>query len=99
MAVGPGVPSDRVAALRKAFDDTMKDPAFLADAKKRSLDIEVHDRKHAHALVNKIVTASPDLVTRVKKSIGVDEWIVYLMTEGQDETLEAYGEIISAVRA
>ncbi len=29
----------------------------------------------------------------------MDEWIVYLMTEGQDETLEAYGEIISAVRA
>ena len=34
------------------------------------------------------------------EAIGVDEWIVYLMTEGQDETLEAYGsEIIPAVRA
>ena len=32
-------------------------------------------------------------------SIGVDEWIVYLMTEGQDETLEAYGEIIPAVNS
>ncbi len=33
-------------------------------------------------------------------SIGVDEWIVYLMTEGQDETLEAYGsEIIPAVKS
>ena len=32
--------------------------------------------------------------------IGVDEWIVYLMTEGQDETLEAYGaEIIPAVNS
>src|SRR6185312_3589747 len=28
----PGVPSDRVAALRRAFDETMTDPAFLADA-------------------------------------------------------------------
>jgi probable F420-dependent oxidoreductase len=35
---------------------------------------------------------------RELESIGVDEWIVYLMTEGQDETLEAYGEIISAVK-
>ena len=34
------------------------------------------------------------------EEIGVDEWIVYLMTEGQDETLEAYGaEIIPAVRS
>ena len=32
------------------------------------------------------------------EAIGVDEWIVYLMTEGQDETLERYGaEIIPAV--
>jgi tripartite-type tricarboxylate transporter receptor subunit TctC len=73
MAVGPGVPADRVAALRKAFDDTMKDPAFLADATKRNLDIDAQDWKQAHALVNKIVTASPALVTRVKKAIGADE--------------------------
>jgi probable F420-dependent oxidoreductase len=34
------------------------------------------------------------------EAIGVDEWIVYLMTEGQDETLEAYGaEIITAVNS
>jgi len=73
MAVGPGVPADRVAALRKAFDDTMKGPAFLADAKKRSLDIDARDWQHAHTLVNKIVKAPPDLVTRVKQSIGLDE--------------------------
>jgi len=73
MAVGPGVPADRVAALRKAFDDTMKDPAFLADAKKRNLDIDARDWQHAHALVNKIVGASPQLIARVKQSIGLEE--------------------------
>jgi tripartite-type tricarboxylate transporter receptor subunit TctC len=73
MAVGPGVPADRVAALRKAFDEVMKDPAFLADAKKRNLDIDPHNAAHAHALVNKIANASPDLVARVKKTIGLDE--------------------------
>ena len=35
----PGVPADRVAALRKAFMDTMKDKAFLAEAKKAQLEI------------------------------------------------------------
>ncbi len=33
-AMPPGVPADRVALVRKAFDDTMKDPKFLAEAKK-----------------------------------------------------------------
>jgi len=73
MVVGPGVPADRVAALRKAFDDTMKDPAFLAEAQKRSLDIDARNWQHTHALVEKITSASPDLVARVKKSIGADE--------------------------
>jgi tripartite-type tricarboxylate transporter receptor subunit TctC len=73
MAVGPGVPADRVAALRKAFDDLMKDQAFLDDAKKRSLDIDPRNAAHAHALVNKITSASPDLLTRVKKAIGQEE--------------------------
>ena len=37
IALGPGVPADRVAALRKAFDALMKDKEFLADAEKRKL--------------------------------------------------------------
>ena len=73
MVVGPGVPADRVAALRKAFMDTMKDPAFLALAKKRNIDIEPHDWQHTNALVKKIVGASPELIGRVKKSIGEEE--------------------------
>ena len=35
----PGIPADRVKALQAAFDATMKDPAFLADAKKQKLAI------------------------------------------------------------
>lgn len=70
MAVGPGVPADRVAALRKAFDETMKDDAFLADAKKRKLEIGPRNAAQVNALVNKLVSASPELVTRVKKAIG-----------------------------
>jgi hypothetical protein len=71
--VGPGVPAERVAALRQAFMATMKDPAFLALAKKRNLDIDPMDWKQTHALVKKITSASPELVARVKKSIGQDE--------------------------
>lgn len=35
----PGVPADRVAAMRQAFWDTFKDPDFLADAQKSRLDV------------------------------------------------------------
>ena len=35
----PGVPAERVAILRKAFDDTMADKAFVADAEKMGLEI------------------------------------------------------------
>jgi tripartite-type tricarboxylate transporter receptor subunit TctC len=36
----PGMPADRIAVLRKAFDDTMKDKAFLSDADKLRIDVE-----------------------------------------------------------
>jgi tripartite-type tricarboxylate transporter receptor subunit TctC len=72
MAVGPKVPAERVAALRKGFDALMKDPAFLADAKKRKLNIHPRNAAQTQALVAKIVGASPELVIRVKKAIGLD---------------------------
>ena len=39
----PGVPAERVALLRKAFDDTMKDPAYLKDAAAAGLDVSPVD--------------------------------------------------------
>ena len=41
----PGVPEERVKALRAAFDATMKDPDFLADAEKRDFDINPVPRR------------------------------------------------------
>ncbi|HEY4135351.1 MAG TPA: hypothetical protein VGO34_09055 [Alphaproteobacteria bacterium] len=35
----PGIPADRLAALRKAFDDMVKDPELLAEAQKTLTDI------------------------------------------------------------
>jgi tripartite-type tricarboxylate transporter receptor subunit TctC len=73
IVAGPGVPAERVDALRKAFEATVKDPAFLAMAQKRQVDIEWRDHQHTMSLVKKIVGASPDLIARVKKSIGQEE--------------------------
>ena len=69
LAVGPGVPKERVAALRKAFDDLMQDQEFLAAAKKRKLDINPRNAAATHALLEKITGASPELVGQVMKAI------------------------------
>jgi len=73
MAVGPGVPADRVAALRAAFAATVKDKAFLEEADKRKLAIHFRGAEQVTALVDKIVSASPDLVARVKKAVGATQ--------------------------
>jgi len=70
LAVGPGVPAARVAALRTAFDAMMKDPAFLDEARKRNLAISPRDWKEVTALTEKIVSASPEFVAKVKKAVG-----------------------------
>jgi tripartite-type tricarboxylate transporter receptor subunit TctC len=69
MAVGPGVPKDRVALLRKAFDDLMQDQEFLALAAKRKLDINPRNAAATNALLERVVGASPEFVARVMKAI------------------------------
>ena len=39
LVMPPGVPADRVAAMRKALVDTFNDPAFIADAEKNRMEI------------------------------------------------------------
>ena len=50
----PKMPKARVAALRKAFMDTVKDPAFLKDAKKRRLEIDPISGEEIEKLINEL---------------------------------------------
>lgn len=64
----PGTPPERVAALRKAFEATMKDPDFLAENKKLDLPVApVHHEKLA-AIVKSILSTPPDLVAKARKA-------------------------------
>jgi tripartite-type tricarboxylate transporter receptor subunit TctC len=57
LAAPPGVPADRLETLRRAFDDTMKDPEFLAEAEKLQLEIEpLRAREIDTLLANAFVT-------------------------------------------
>ena len=65
----PDVPADRAAAMQKAMMDTFKDPAFLAEAKKRQLDVNSQrSGQELHALLTRVYTeTAPHIVTRLRK--------------------------------
>jgi tripartite-type tricarboxylate transporter receptor subunit TctC len=63
------VPPDRVAALRKAFDDTMKDEAFLAEAKQYGLDMDPIDAARVTRIVNDVINAPADSIAKAKAAI------------------------------
>lgn len=57
LAAPPGVPADRVALLRRAFDATMKDPAFLRDAEKLGAEISPLPGEEVQQIVADVVKA------------------------------------------
>jgi hypothetical protein len=65
----PDVPRDRLAALRNAFDATMRDPAFIKDA--RSVDMQVRplDHEQAAKLAADIIALPPELVAKAKAAM------------------------------
>jgi tripartite-type tricarboxylate transporter receptor subunit TctC len=62
----PGTPADIVAILQKSFMATMKDSAFLADAKQRGLDIEPTEGAEIQTLVEMLYKTPPAVVERVR---------------------------------
>jgi tripartite-type tricarboxylate transporter receptor subunit TctC len=68
----PGVPKDRLEALRAAFLDTMKDPAYIAQAKKLKLDTETWQTGDAvERIVNEAFSLSPTLIQKAKAAIDL----------------------------
>ena len=70
LALGPNVPKERVAVLRKAFDELMADPVFLEEAAKRNLSITPRSAEEVQRLAERIVNASPEFIAKVKKEVG-----------------------------
>jgi hypothetical protein len=62
----PNVPAARVEALRRAFDATMKDPAFLAEAQKAGMDISPAPGELAQGVAASIANTPPAVLARAK---------------------------------
>jgi hypothetical protein len=60
----PGVPSDRLKALREAFEATAKDPAFLASAERAHRIIRVYTAVQIDALLKKSYALPPAVIQR-----------------------------------
>jgi tripartite-type tricarboxylate transporter receptor subunit TctC len=69
---GPGVPADRVQALRRAFDATMKDPKFLEAAEKMEMYLNPVSGTELQDIVSRIVDRSPEVLAKVKAAVEID---------------------------
>ena len=69
IATTPGVPAERVAALRKAFDATLKDPEFIAETEKQGMEIRAMTGEELEQLVKDIIAAPAAIREKVKLAI------------------------------
>jgi tripartite-type tricarboxylate transporter receptor subunit TctC len=65
----PGVPAERVTALRRAFDATMRDPKLAAEAEKAQLDVIAVTGEDVQALVTKLFATPPAIVESAKQAL------------------------------
>jgi tripartite-type tricarboxylate transporter receptor subunit TctC len=68
-AAPPGIPPDRARALRAAFDATMKDPEFIAEAKGQNLDIDPVTGAEVETLIREVYASSPEAVQLAASSM------------------------------
>jgi tripartite-type tricarboxylate transporter receptor subunit TctC len=66
----PGVPADRVEALRRAFDATIKDPAFREEAEKTKIDLDALTGEEVQKLVEQVSHTPADVVARVRDAMA-----------------------------
>jgi tripartite-type tricarboxylate transporter receptor subunit TctC len=65
----PGVPADRVAALRKAFLEALRDKDLLAEAQKIGLDVDPISGEELQVLAEKIYATPAAIVEQAKQAV------------------------------
>ncbi len=66
----PKIRPELVKTLREAFSKTMKDPDFLAETKKKKLDIDPTTGEEVEALTKEVMSQPKDVIERLKKMMG-----------------------------
>jgi tripartite-type tricarboxylate transporter receptor subunit TctC len=63
----PGTPKDRVQTLRRALLETVKDPDFLAEAKKANLEIAPASGEEIEESIRVLFSTDPKVVAKLKE--------------------------------
>jgi tripartite-type tricarboxylate transporter receptor subunit TctC len=66
-----GVPADRIKIMRDAFDNTMKDKAFIAQMKKQKLPLNPMNHVELAGLIEKVKNSDPATLASARKAMGV----------------------------
>ena len=65
----PNVPPERLAALRKAFQDLVRDPDFIRESERRNVALEPLAGEALQTMVNQSMALTPELVERIRQTI------------------------------
>lgn len=68
-AAPPGVPADRLAALRKGFADTLRDQAFVQEAEKMGLEVSPVSGEEVLRILTQAYATAPELVERARQAV------------------------------
>jgi tripartite-type tricarboxylate transporter receptor subunit TctC len=66
----PGVPADRLEALRRAFDATLKDPQFRAEADKAKMDIGAMTGEESQKIADSITNTPTEVLDYAHEVLG-----------------------------
>jgi tripartite-type tricarboxylate transporter receptor subunit TctC len=66
----PGIPADRLKALRGAFQAVMRDRDFLAEADRLGLDIDPATAEEVDATLKRLAAFPPDIFRKAQEAIG-----------------------------
>jgi tripartite-type tricarboxylate transporter receptor subunit TctC len=72
IAVPPGVPADRVAALRTAYEKTLRDPEFLKDATSRKFEVDPISGADIQKYVTELMATPKPVVAKMKTAMGLE---------------------------
>ena len=67
----PGVPAERVAALRKAFHAAISDPGFIAEAKRQGLEVDEVSGEKVAALVKNAFAMPEDIIKAANQAMDM----------------------------
>jgi tripartite-type tricarboxylate transporter receptor subunit TctC len=68
----PGLSPARAEVLRRGFDQMIKDPAFLADAKKTQLEVSPTSGREVQDMVARMISSSPETIEKFRRAVSSD---------------------------